>query len=212
MNRVLRGLTGLFAVFVVSAFAAEDVAAQGTVTGIVRNAATGQPLPGAQVSVLDTEVGGLANNQGRFLLLNVPTGTRTIRVVLIGFSPAEQQVTVTAGQSTSVDFRLREQALALEGVVVTGTAGQARRREIGNQISQVSAAEIEIAAVTDVGDILQGRSTGVQINDYGGQVGGGSQIRLRGNTTMVNDGNNPLIYIDGIRMEQNAIPVDDEAG
>lgn len=211
-TRMLRGLTGLFAAFVLAAFAAEGVAGQGTVTGLVRDAATGQPLAGAQVSVVDTNVGGLVNNQGRFLLLNVPTGQQTVNVVLIGYSSQEQQVTVTAGETTTVNFQLREQALSLEGVIVTGTAGQARRREIGNQISQVSAADIEMAAVTDIGDVLQGRTTGVQINDYGGQVGGGSQIRLRGNTTMVNDGNNPLIYIDGIRMEQNAIPLDDEAG
>ncbi|HSH76017.1 MAG TPA: carboxypeptidase-like regulatory domain-containing protein, partial [Longimicrobiales bacterium] len=60
------------------------VAAQaGTVTGIVRDAVTGAPLAGAQVSVEGTGIGGLANNVGRYLLLNVPAGEQTISVTLI---------------------------------------------------------------------------------------------------------------------------------
>jgi len=212
-RRLSRSLAGLTTAFAVAAIGTVDLAAQstGTVTGIVRDAVSGAPLPGAQVSVEGTGVGGLANNVGRFLLLNVPSGQQTITATLIGYGTATQAVTVASGGSTVADFRLREEALSLEGVVVTGTAGTARRREIGNQISQVSSADIELAAVTDIGDILQGRSTGVQINDFGGQVGGGSQIRLRGNSSM-QGGNDPLIYIDGIRMEPNAIAVDDEAG
>ena len=191
---------------------ASALAAQtGTITGLVRDAVNLQPLPGAQVSVEGAGIGGLANNVGRFLLLNVPAGQQTLTATLIGYGTVSQSVTVTPGESTTVDLVLREEALALEGVVVTGTAGTARRREIGNQISQLSAADIEVAAITDLGDILQGRTTGVQINDFGGQVGGGSQIRLRGNTSL-DAGNDPLIYIDGIRMEANAIEVDGEAG
>ena len=184
----------------------------GTVTGLVRDAVSLTPLAGAQVTIEGTQIGGLANNVGRYLLLNVPVGQQTISVQLIGYGSATQTVSVPTGGNVVADFTLREEALSLEGVVVTGTAGQARRREIGNQISQVSAADIEMAAVTDIGDILQGRSTGVQINDFNGQVGTASQIRIRGNNSMAG-GNQPLIYIDGLRMEESVIMGDDdEAG
>jgi TonB-linked SusC/RagA family outer membrane protein len=151
------------------------------------------------------------NNVGRFLLLNVPAGEQTINVQLIGYSEGSQTVTVTAGGTATVNFNLREQALSLEGVVVTGTAGQARRREIGNQISSVGSDDIEISAVVQTSDVLQGRTTGIQINNHGGQVGSGSQIRLRGNNSLTQS-NNPLIYIDGVRIENNPINADDESG
>lgn len=210
---VRQGLTALTA-FAMVTVGVTDVAAQGTgtVTGMVRDALSRAPLPGAQVSVEGTGIGGLANNVGRFLFLNVPAGEHTIQAQLIGYRTVSLTVSVTADQTTAVDFDLRQEALALEGVVVTGTAGTARRREIGNQISQVTSEDIELAAVTDLGDILQGRTTGVQINDFGGQVGQASQIRLRGNSSLT-QGNNPLIYIDGIRMKNNELEEDDdEAG
>ena len=58
--------------------------------------------------------------------------------------------------------------------------------------------------------MLQGRAAGVQITDQSGQVGAGSQIRLRGNNSLT-QGNNPLIYVDGVRIENNPIGADDEA-
>ena len=213
VGRSARGLTGLVVALVMTVFGASDIAAQntGTVTGLVRDAVTLSPLAGAQVSIGDTGLGGLVNNVGRFLVLNVPAGQHTMTVQLIGYGESSQTVTVAAGQTATVDFTLREQALSLEGVIVTGTAGQARRREVGNQISAVSSGDIELAAVTDMGDVLQGRVTGIQINDHAGQIGAGSQIRIRGNNSL-EQGDEPLIYVDGIRIENTALGGDDEAG
>lgn len=210
---LVSSLTGLVAVFSLSLFGAAEVAAQntGTVTGIVRDVVSLQTLAGAQVSVDGTSIGGLTNNVGRYLLLNVPAGEQTVTVLSLGFGVTSQTVTVGAGETVTSDFGLRQQALELDDVIVTGTAGQARRREVGNQVSALSSADIELAAITNVSDILHGRSTGVQIQDFTGQVGGGAQIRIRGNSSLT-AGNDPLIYIDGMRMESSAIYVDDEAG
>ena len=208
----IRSLMGLAVAFGMLVFGNAEVAAQtGTLTGVVRNAVGAQPLAGAQVSIDGTGMGGLSNNVGRFLVLSVPAGQVTVTVQSIGYGSVSQTVTVVAGETATLDFLLRSQALSLEGVVVTGTAGSARRREIGNQISTVTSREIELAAITNVSDLLQGRSTGVQVQNFTGQVGGGAQIRIRGNSSLT-AGNNPLIYIDGMRMESNPITVDDEAG
>ncbi|MDE3002559.1 MAG: SusC/RagA family TonB-linked outer membrane protein [Gemmatimonadota bacterium] len=194
-----------------AAFSAVGVTAQntGTVTGLVRDAATLAPLAGAQVSVEGTGVGGLVNNVGRFLLLNVPAGTQTVNVTMIGYGSGSQTVSVTAGGTATLDFELREQALSLEGVVVTGTAGQARRREVGNSIESVSASDIAVAAITDVSNVLQGRAAGVAIAGTDGQVGAGSEIRIRGNSS-ISQSNRPLIYVDGVRMENSALMSADE--
>lgn len=196
--------------FVLAFGFAERAAAQtGTITGAVQDAVSQAPIAGAQVSVVGTSLGGLANNVGRFLIINVPAGEHTVRVDMIGYGSTEMQVTVPAGGAATADFNLRQDAIALEGIIATGTAGQARRREVGNSISAIAAEDIEFTAVTDFGDVLQGRATGIQVNDHSGQVGAASQIRLRGNNSLT-QGNNPLIYVDGVRLESNPIGSDDE--
>jgi TonB-linked SusC/RagA family outer membrane protein len=194
-----------------AAFGAVGVSAQntGTVTGLVRDAVSLAPLAGAQVSVDGTGIGGLVNNVGRLLLLNVPAGTQTVSVTMIGYGAVSQTVSVTAGGTASVDFGLREQALSLEGVVVTGTAGQARRREVGNSIESVTSADIAVAAITDASNMIQGRAAGVQVTGTDGQVGAGSEIRIRGNSS-ISQSNRPLIYIDGVRMENDGLMQADE--
>ncbi|NNF13981.1 MAG: SusC/RagA family TonB-linked outer membrane protein [Gemmatimonadetes bacterium] len=212
-NRTANALRNITVALAFVAFGAVGVAAQntGTVTGLVRDAVSLQPLAGAQVSVEGTGVGGLVNNVGRFLLLNVPSGQQTINVTLIGYSAGSQTVSVTAGETATVDFRLREQALALEGVIVTGTAGQARRREVGNVVESISSADIEMAAITTASEVLQGRASGLQITSTEGSPGSGSAIRIRGNSSLSQD-NQPLIYIDGVRMENGSIFADDDEG
>ncbi|MCH1571020.1 MAG: SusC/RagA family TonB-linked outer membrane protein [Longimicrobiales bacterium] len=194
-----------------AAFSAVGVAAQntGTVTGLVRDAASLAPLAGAQVAVEGTGIGGLVNNVGRFLLLNVPAGTQTVNVTIIGYGAGSQTVSVTAGGTATLDFEMREQALSLEGVIVTGTAGQARRREVGNSIESIGSSDIGVAAITDVSNVLQGRAAGVSITGTDGQVGAGSEIRIRGNSS-ISQSNRPLIYIDGVRMENNSLMQADE--
>ncbi|HZD03606.1 MAG TPA: TonB-dependent receptor plug domain-containing protein, partial [Longimicrobiales bacterium] len=212
-RKTVRGLGSLAAALAFVALGATGSAAQdtGTVTGAVRDAVDQSPIPNAQISVAGTNLGQVTSNTGRYLLLNVPSGQQTVRVQIIGYGAEEQTVNVPAGGSVTVDFNLHTEAIALEGVVVTGTAGQARKREVGNTVSQIGARDIEVAAVTDMGDVLQGRAAGIQVNDFSGQVGEGSQIRLRGNNSLT-QGNNPLIYVDGVRIEVNSIGSDDEQG
>ena len=63
-----------------------QVAAQdGSVTGQVTAATTGQPINGAQVTIMDTSLGVLSNVSGRFLINNVPAGTHTVQVVYVGY-------------------------------------------------------------------------------------------------------------------------------
>jgi TonB-dependent SusC/RagA subfamily outer membrane receptor len=174
-------------------------ALQGTITGVVLDAASQRPLSSAQVFIQGSGLGGLTNAVGRFLILNVPVGVHTLRAELIGYTGLSQQVTVTEGGSATIDFRLAEQALGLDEIVVTGTAGQARRREIGNQITQVRVADVPEPA-SDIGNLLQGRMAGSRVNMGSGSTGSGPDIRLRGNVSAALS-NQPLIYIDGMRAQ-----------
>lgn len=174
-----------------------------TVRGSVTDAVTSRPLPNAQVSVVGTGRGGLANSGGQFLILNVPTGTHTVRVELIGYGSAEQQITVTSGAPAQVDFRLSQQALALDAIVVTGTAGETQRRAIGNSVTSLDAASVtEVVPVPSLQEMLQGRAPGLTLLSNGGGAGDGSQIRLRGAGSL--EGRfEPVVYVDGVRIESD---------
>jgi outer membrane receptor protein involved in Fe transport len=169
----------------------------GSIVGQVLNATSARPLSSAQVFIVGTGLGGLTNATGRYVILNVPAGEHALRVEVIGYTGQTQQVAVQDGQATTVDFRLTEEALALDEIVVTGTAGQARRREVGNAIEQIRLDQVD-EAVTNVGALLQARIPGAFISFGSGNAGSGADIRLRGNVS-ASLSNQPLVYIDGIR-------------
>jgi len=175
----------------------------GTLSGSVSDAQSGRPLSPAQVFIRGTGFGGLTNASGVFVLNNLPAGEHTLRVELIGYSPMEQSVLISAGQVTTADFRLQQQALALDEVVVTGTVGQARRREVGNTIVQLKLDEVP-EPVSDLGQLLQGRVSGATISMGSGNSNAGPDIRIRGNVSSALS-NQPLIYIDGIRAQSEPL-------
>jgi TonB-dependent SusC/RagA subfamily outer membrane receptor len=185
--------------------AAPSLAAQagGSVTGRIVDARSQAPLS-VQVYLLDTGMGTMTDDEGEFVLVNVPPRGYSIQVRRIGYGSATQEITVIAGQTTTVNFALVPQALGLDEIVVTGTAGAARRREIGNTIAQINLADLP-EPVRSVNDIMQGRSAGVTMLQTTGQVGGGASIRLRGNISAAMS-NQPLIYVDGVRLHGEAFP------
>jgi hypothetical protein len=81
-----------------------------------------------------TQLGGLANAEGRYLILNVPAGTHTVRMERIGYASAEQRVTVTAGQAARVDFQVATQAVQLQGLVAVGYGTQ--KKETSTSIGE----------------------------------------------------------------------------
>jgi TonB-dependent SusC/RagA subfamily outer membrane receptor len=163
------------------------------------NAQTGEPISAVQISVLNTGIGGLTDNQGRLTLSNVPVGQQTIVAQLIGFGEERERVTVAAGQLATVQVRMSSRAVELEGLVVTGTAIAAQRREVGNSISLITSDQIRNAAAINFEDILRGRALGVSVSGSTGTAGAGSEIILRG-VQSVNGRNDPLIYVDGVRI------------
>ncbi len=175
----------------------------GTVRGKVTNAA-GSPVPNAQVFVANTQLGGAAGADGSYSIARVPAGSVTLRVRMIGYEPADKPAVVVAGQVVTVDFSLKTSAVSLDQVVVTGTAGSARKREIGNSIGQVKASDLP-EVPTNVSNLLAGRVAGVNISGGVGNSGSGASIRLRGATSMALS-NQPLVYVDGVRTRSDEYP------
>jgi TonB-linked SusC/RagA family outer membrane protein len=195
------GLAGALALG--EAVAVSEVAAQatGSIRGRVTQSGGLRPLADVQVFVPGTGRGVLTDSDGNFLILNVPVGDRIVRAELIGHSPAEQAVTVTAGQAVTITLEMATAAIGLDEVVVTGTAGGAQRRAIGNVVGQVRGAEtLDRAIIPNVQSMINGRSPNVVIQPGTGMIGSGSRIRIRGASSL-SLSNEPLLYVDGVRVD-----------
>lgn len=196
----------LGALVVASLASPPGAAAQGgaTVRGTVTNAASSAPVAGAQVFVVGTRFGGVTGTDGRYTFSGVPEGTIVVRIRALGYQPVEKSVTVTGTAPVTLDFTVASAPVSLDEVVVTGTAGSARKREVGNSIGQVKVADAPEVPST-VSQMLNGRLAGVSIAGGTGNSGSGQAIRLRG-TTSVALTNQPLIYVDGVRTRSDEYP------
>jgi TonB-linked SusC/RagA family outer membrane protein len=173
-----------------------------TLTGVVRSE-TQAAVRGAFVQIPSLNLTTITNDQGYYSIV-VPaaraTGTVTMSVTSIGYKPVEVQISLRAGRVTQ-DVIMMEQAVALDEVVVTGTAGRQERRAQAAVVASISAAKVaEVAPVQSVSNLLQARTPGVILRNNSGTTGVGSTIRIRGQAS-INLSNEPLIFIDGIRAQ-----------
>ncbi len=203
--RWARSLSGILTLLVgMLAWSAAPALAQeaGRITGQVVNAQTGEPVQNAQVFVLGTNRGSLTDVRGNYVITNVSAGTQQLQVRSVGFRTAGQSVQVAAGEAVRADFQLQVAAVALDEIVVTGRGMGTARREIGTSVATINAQALEAAPLTSMADMLQARSPGVHVLPSGGQPGQGSRILLRG-VASLSQRNTPVIYVDGVRMDDN---------
>src|SRR6184192_4790364 len=179
-------------------------AQQGAIAGRVTDRVTQQPVIGAEVLVLGTNLGGRVGQDGRYRISNISAGQYTLQVRLIGYATASQQVSVTAGGTATVDFAVSAAAVPLEAVVVTATGAEQLKRELGHTVATIDAAKtVEEATPTNLADLLNARAPGVQVLPSGGTTGTGSRIRIHGSSSL-SLSNEPIIVVDGIRVENGA--------
>ena len=191
----------LFAIVgVLQALAVSNVSArQTTLSGRVTDSQTGQPVPSAQISLVGSNLGTQTNSEGNFVIRGIAPGTVTVRVLTLGYAEMSEQVTIVAGQATTLNVELRPAAIHLNPVVVTAT-GEQRRIEVGNAIAFVKASDVvETQAVSNMADLLTSRAAGVLVVP-GTQTGAGTRVRIRGNGSLSLT-NNPIYIIDGVRVE-----------
>ena len=202
-----RVLSGFGALVTAVLLVVPSIGAQqgGTVTGRVLDSQSGQPLAAAQVFISALDLGGLTQQNGRYLLQNVPAGTHTLTVARIGYRTTEAQVSVGGGQTVEQNFAVAEEALQLDEIIVTGTPGGTQRRAIGNTVATVSVSDIVgDVAVQSMQDLLQGRTTGLRFTIADGNVGSGAPVQLRGTGSFDIGRNQPLLYVDGVRVNNQA--------
>lgn len=172
----------------------------GVVSGHVLEESTLQPIADAQVMAQGTRIGILSDAEGSFRLTGLAGDSVTLHVRMLGYGELTRTVAVGA---TDVRLLLAKAALELDQVVVTGTAGGAQKRTLGNAVDQIDIAEVQKSMpVNEVQSMINGRSAGVTVAPGTGMVGAGPRIRIRGVTTL-SLSDQPLVYVDGIRVNNN---------
>jgi Outer membrane receptor proteins, mostly Fe transport len=171
-----------------------------SIAGRVRALGTNEPLAGAQISVVNGTQRATTDDDGRFRLTGVTGTSVQLDVRRIGYHSA--RITARAGQQ-DIDVSLTVNPAALDAVVVTGQPGAAQKREIGNAIGQIDAADIVATApILSMQGLLNGRTPSLVVMPTSGQVGTGSQIRIRGQASL-SLGNSPLLFVDGVRVNND---------
>jgi TonB-linked SusC/RagA family outer membrane protein len=177
--------------------------ANGVVNGRVVDAKSA-PLPGVTVVVEGTTLGATTNEEGVFSIPNVPTGQHTLVYSSVGFSTARVSVTVLDGKPVQAPLTtLGENAQALSEAVVVGYGTQ-RRQDVTGSITTIDSKQFVKGQVTNPEQLVQGKVAGVQITTAGGAPGAGSQIIIRGGSSL-SASNRPLFVIDGVPVTNDGL-------
>lgn len=164
--------------------------AQRTIKGTVTDAATKEPLIGANILVIGTSVGTITEVDGTYSV-NVPAGATELEFSYTGY--ASQRVTI--GTSNTIDVALSAGRL-LDEVVVVGYGTQ-RNKEVTSSVTSVKAEDFNRGNVNDPTQLIQGKVAGLSIARPGSDPNGGFTLRLRGLSTL-GANTQPLIIIDGL--------------
>ena len=165
------------------------VIAQTKVSGTVTSQEDGQPVIGASVLVVGTQVGTVTDANGRFSL-TCPEGKNMLRITYVGMEPIE------VSARPNMRIVLTSDQTALDEVVVVAY-GTAKRQSITGAVSSIDSKEIEKRIGTTVTGALEGAAPGVQVNNTYGEPGAEPTIRIRGIGSL-NGSNTPLYVVDGI--------------
>lgn len=144
----------------------------GKLAGTVFQAETGEPLPGANIVIVGTHLGADADAEGAYYILNVPPGKYELRAIMIGFQTTKVvDVVVNAGRTTIVDFKLEDETIESDEVVIV-----AERPDV--ELDKTSTSAIvrfddvqNLPGVRDIGDVLSLTAEVIDGHFRGGRTG-----------------------------------------
>ena len=160
-----------------------------SVTGVIKDNETKEPLPGATVVVVGTTQGTISDFDGNYTISALSGAS-------LSFSSLGYQTQVViVGQDETLDISLLGNN-ELDEIVVVGYGSQKRSNIVGS-VATVNVDKATQNPTTNVSELLRGIAAGVQVNLADARPGGNSNIVIRGNVSVAG-GNNPLIIVDGL--------------
>ncbi len=164
--------------------------AQITVKGHVKDSA-GEPIIGATVRVAGTNGGTITDFDGNFTI-KADQGA-TLNISYVGYQPANVKA------AANVEVILKDDAQVLENVVVIGY-GRAKKNDLTGSVTAIKPDDMNKGVQVSAQDMITGKIAGVNVQNNGGEPGGGATIRIRGGSSL-SASNEPLIVIDGLAMD-----------
>ena len=165
-------------------------------TGIVKDAASGDVLPGVSIIIKGSTNGTQTDFDGLYTLSSLqPNAVLVFRY--LGYKQKE-----VSAKNGVLNVTLEIEAQSLDEIVLIGYGSQ-RKKETTGAVSVVSSQTIEDLKPTRIEQALQGQVAGVNITSTSGAPGAASSIRIRGVST--NGDNQPLILVDGNRIEDLSV-------
>lgn len=169
----------------------------GQISGTVTDSTTGQPLPGVNVVIAGTQQGASTGAQGQFTISGVEPGTYDLRASFVGYNERTvSDVQVAAEETVQVNITLVPGAVQLEEVVAVGYGTQ-RDEEVTSSVARVSSDDFIEGSSRDAGELIENQIAGLNISQSSGDPRAGSNISLRGITT-IQASSSPLVLIDGV--------------
>lgn len=156
----------------------------GTVTDTLKHA-----VAFANIRLKGLNIRGTSDGSGKFTLTGVPSGNHTVRISLTGFKGQEQQVTVTADQTSIIDFTLTESSSDLKEVIVSASRRAESLAQTPSSVTVLTAKEIATQSIIspNIANILSYSVPGL-----------GTSTNQTGNSGQTLRGRNVLVLIDGI--------------
>jgi TonB-linked SusC/RagA family outer membrane protein len=181
---LLFGLMGLLLLPIVS------FSQSTTITGKVKNADDGTPLPGVTVLLKNSNTGTTTDNEGTYTLA-VPDGNGVLVFSFIGYKTEERNI----GTQTSIDLNMSADVTSLDEVVVVGY-GTVKKKDLTGAVGLVDNEAITKRSTVGALEAMQGQVAGVDISSSNGRAGGGFNIQIRGVQSL--QGGQPLYVVDGV--------------
>ncbi|MFZ0490142.1 MAG: TonB-dependent receptor [Salegentibacter sp.] len=163
------------------------------VSGTVKEAGTGMPLPGVNIVQQNTTNGVVTDFDGNFSIDDISSGDVLV-FSYVGYVTQEIQIT----DQRTIDVTMKPDAQALDEIVVIGYGAQ-KKKDITGAVSNIGEETIGKIEPVNAAQALQGTTSGVNVTPQSGSPGADANIRIRGVST--NGENRPLIILDGFQYE-----------
>ncbi|MGI6074532.1 MAG: TonB-dependent receptor [Fermentimonas sp.] len=168
-----------------------------TITGIVTDSKTGEPIVGANVIQKGTTNGTISDLNGKYSL-RIPSDA-VLSISYMGYNVLE----INTSGKTSLNISLQEDIKSLDEVVVIGYQ-DVKKKDLTGSVSSANVSEMIKAPVSNIDQALAGRVAGVMVTSGEGMPGQSMNIVIRGNNSITQD-NSPLYIIDGFPSENSDI-------